>query len=188
MKSSNYRAKILRGGLTLLYVFFLISLGACSGVDNLLTLFESGEASAAEVGEDRVVDLSNTSPISMPPKAMPMPPEVVTVEASVYVWSLRVRAGAGTDTLMIGGLRYQDTLSLDGRNADGSWVKFSDGWVAAEHLHLEDDIRDLPILTGEIDLMIASPSPNTTNQQASASGTEVGAVSQTLYSAPNDSP
>ncbi len=91
-----------------------------------------------------------------PTESPPTPTEVTGIEATVNVWSLRVRQGPGIDTSMIAGLRYEDPITLVGRNGDGSWVKFNQGWVAAEFLVSEGEIYTLSIVTGEMDMMMTS--------------------------------
>jgi hypothetical protein len=175
----------LRIGLSLIYIFLLLLMGGSEGKSNI---FLNQASAAAAVDEDELANPSFTSKAAMAPTHLPIATEIKTVVAFVNVWSLRVRAGAGIDTSMIAGLIYEDRLSLVGRNAEGSWVKFSHGWVASEYLVLEGDIRELPILTGELDLMAASAPGVLVTLQASNSGTEVGEARPTPDSAPSASP
>jgi hypothetical protein len=178
----------LRVGVSLFYLFLLLFLGACDSESNLLQIFGRDENAVAVIDENEAERLSVTPVVSPSPTALPTPTEIKTVAAFVNVWSLRVRAGAGTDTSMIAGLIYEDRLSLMGRNADGSWVKFSHGWVASEYLVLEGDIRELPILTGELDLLVGSAPGSQVTLQASNSGTEVGEARPTHSPVPGASP
>gem|GEM_PF-1273737 len=84
--------------------------------------------------------------------ALPSPTQAEMI-ATVNVISLRVREGPGTNTFMIAGLRFGNTITLEGRNGDGSWVKFDQGWVAADFLDVEGEIASLPIITGEVDML-----------------------------------
>ncbi|MBC8507180.1 MAG: SH3 domain-containing protein [Anaerolineales bacterium] len=96
-------------------------------------------------------------------KLPPTPTEILKIEATVNVASLRVREGPGTNSRLIAGLRFGNPISLIGRNGDGTWVKFDQGWVAAEFLLTEGEIYILPVVTGELDsLFTSTPKPTKT--------------------------
>jgi len=69
-------------------------------------------------------------------------------------YNINVRSGPGTDFDEAGVFRYDATYTVDGRNADGSWIRLirDDGfaWVRADLTVPVDDIpvMSLPVVTG----------------------------------------
>lgn len=86
--------------------------------------------------------------------------------------NLNLRDRPSADARVVLGIPSGETLELDGRNGDGTWVhglylsaagQF-EGWVAAQYLIITQnnqpfDVSTLPILTGEAD---ATPAPDAT--------------------------
>lgn len=190
MKFSYPKGK-WRGGIFLSVLVSIVFLVACDRGNDVQLMLQS-EDSIVETDAGIALEESAT-PISISiasaiPTAVPTLAEIKSIEAFCNVWSLRVRAGAGTNTSMIAGLRYEDTLTLIGRNADGSWVKFSGGWVAVEFLVVDGDIVGLPILTGESEGMVSSTAKATATLQATLTGTEVDEATSTATLAPSVTP
>jgi len=122
---------------------------------------EQEEPEVIVVQEEFTATSQVTETISEPTETatetpLPTPTQVTKVEATVNVASLRVRQGPGTNTYLVAGLRFGNTITLEGRNGEGTWVKFDQGWVAAEFVDPEGEISMLPILSGDIDTMETS--------------------------------
>lgn len=69
-----------------------------------------------------------TTPIAQPTAATPLPaPQTTTANRNA-----NLRAGPGTTYPVVGGVQGGQSLTLVGRNADGSWVQLDSGqWIAA---------------------------------------------------------
>jgi Bacterial SH3 domain len=83
------------------------------------------------------------------PSADPSVPPAVP--SAVPQADTNLRAGPGIDYPVVKVVGFTDTLSLIGRNADGSWVKVRtsvgvEGWVDVSFISTFDSIPDLPII------------------------------------------
>ncbi len=80
--------------------------------------------------------------------------------------NLNLRDRPSADARVVVGIPTGDSMILNGRNGDGTWVQVTyesdagklEGWVASQYLLVTRggqtyDIKDLPILTGEEDTM-----------------------------------
>jgi hypothetical protein len=80
--------------------------------------------------------------------------------------NLNLRDRPTSDARVVVGIPSGESMILNGRNGDGTWVQVTytsaagdlDGWVAAQYLIITRggqpyDIKQLPILTGEADTM-----------------------------------
>ncbi len=80
--------------------------------------------------------------------------------------NLNLRDRPSADGRVVVGIPAGESMVINGRNGDGSWVQVTytsrtgelDGWVAAQYLIITRggqtyDVRNLPIVTGEQDLM-----------------------------------
>lgn len=145
-----------------LVLVFSFSMASCNRGDNLDTEADSSEAEEEPIDPaDPTVILEESVQTATEQPATPTKTEAF--EATVNVRSLRVREGPGTDTFVIAGLQYGNLITLIGRNGDGTWVKFDQGWVAAEFLLTEGEIYLLPIITGDLDTLFTStPRPTRT--------------------------
>lgn len=80
--------------------------------------------------------------------------------------NLNLRDRPANDARVVVGIPSGDSMILNGRNGDGTWVQVTyesasgdlEGWVASQYLIItrggqDYDVADLPILTGEADAM-----------------------------------
>jgi len=89
------------------------------------------------------------NPTVVPPTATPTPEPLLGV-VTVNELGLYVRAGPGTQFAVIGGLRNEDIVTLQGRNLAGDWLMISykdgPGWVYATHISTDVVIDELPLM------------------------------------------
>ncbi len=74
--------------------------------------------------------------------------DLIGITGCVTARSLRIRSGPGTNYELVGGLVADNCVSLDGKNVDGKWVRFSKGWISAAWLNIQGDIGILPVVGG----------------------------------------
>lgn len=143
-------------------LLFPFSIVSCNRGDNLDTETDSSESQEEPIDPaDPTATLEQSTQTAT--DEPPTPTETTAINATVNVASLRVREGPGTNTQLVAGLRFGNPITLVGRNGDGTWVKFDQGWVAAEFLFTEQEIYLLPIVTGELDtLFTLTPKPTHT--------------------------
>jgi SH3-like domain-containing protein len=82
---------------------------------------------------------------------VPVPP-AITVECTVTVRSLRLRAGPTTEAAVIIGLANGQPLTASAHNPESSWLAVrtpegASGWVAAEFVSCAQPIDTLPVAT-----------------------------------------
>ncbi len=82
------------------------------------------------------------------PTETPLPTETPSpeVKAIITASSMWVRSGPGTRYVMIGGVRFDDEVTLIGRTADTSWLLSERGWLFGEYVESESDLSVLPVL------------------------------------------
>ncbi len=124
---------------------------------------------AVEITDLPLVDRGEAGYYEAPGESM-IPPEQQDVIGVVNLnpgANLNLRDRPSPDARVVLGIPSGDSMVLDGRNGDGTWVhvKYEDavageveGWVAAQYLTITRggqpyDIKGLPILTGEADTM-----------------------------------
>ena len=61
--------------------------------------------------------------------------------------NLNVRGGPGTNFEVVNNLSPNTPVVAFGRNADGTWVQISSGWLFAELLTIDGDAMSLPVLS-----------------------------------------
>ena len=116
-----------------------------------------------------VVDAEEAGYYEAPGVTPVIPAELQDVVGTVNLnpgANLNLRDQPTADGRVIVGIPTGDSVILNGRNGDGTWVQVTyrsatgdlNGWVAAQYLIVTRggqayDVRNLPILTGEEDLM-----------------------------------
>jgi uncharacterized protein YraI len=122
-----------------------------------------------EITDLVVVDANEAGYFEAPGQAPVIPLEqqkvvgVVNLNAGA---NLNLRDRPSSDARVVVGIPSGESMILNGRNGDGTWVQVTyasaagdlDGWVAAQYLIITRggqpyDIKQLPILTGEPDTM-----------------------------------
>lgn len=83
------------------------------------------------------------TPTETPPPTETPSPEVNGVITASSMW---VRSGPGSRYVMIGGVRFDDEVTLIGRTADNSWFLSERGWLFGEYIESESDLSVLPVL------------------------------------------
>lgn len=58
---------------------------------------------------------------------------------------LNIRSGPGKDYDKIRQLAKDEEAVVFGRNSDGTWVEFDEGWVAVRYLNVTGDVMELPV-------------------------------------------
>lgn len=61
--------------------------------------------------------------------------------------NVNVRSGAGTNFSVSGSLPANTPVIAFARNADGTWLQITDGWVFTELVDFEGDVQSLPVTT-----------------------------------------
>jgi hypothetical protein len=116
-----------------------------------------------------VIDVAEAGYFELPGQAPVIPAEQQKVVGVVNLnpgANLNLRDRPTADARVVVGIPSGDSMIVNGRNGDGSWVQVTytsaagdlDGWVATQYLiitrgGLPYAIKDLPILTGEADTM-----------------------------------
>lgn len=112
---------------------------------------------AAQVLPTATVELPPTSaprPTQAPTEA-PVPTEAPKAVTATTTEVLNIRQGPARTTPSLGKLPKGTTVTVVGRNGDGTWIKIqipdsSDmGWVSAEFTTLDGDINSLPVASGD---------------------------------------
>ncbi len=128
----------------------------------------SGASPAADPTEEpteEVQDVLPTRTSIIEPTAMPQPtdapteppaptpaPQPVTAAATDV---LNIRQGPDRTTPSLGKLQPNQTVTVVGRNGDGTWLYIvrpdggGNGWVSAEFTTITGDINSLPVTTGD---------------------------------------
>ncbi len=116
--------------------------------------------------------LSATQPVTVTPPlrylfatAVPTATHAISAtEAVPSVTALRnanLRAGPGTNYAVVGGVRGDETLDLQGRTSDGTWYQLRDGsWIAA--FLVGPDVPTLPTVAPTVIAGIPTVAPTTT--------------------------
>ncbi len=130
-----------------------------------LPQFNNGAANqkpTAEPTED-IVQVLPTATVELPPtKARPTvapteapkPTEAPQVVTATTTEVLNIRQGPARTTASLGKLPKGATVTVVGRNGDGTWIqiKIPDktdlGWVSAEFVTLNGDVNTLPVTSG----------------------------------------
>ncbi|MBE2224444.1 MAG: SH3 domain-containing protein [Anaerolineae bacterium] len=86
--------------------------------------------------------------------------------AIVTTGNLNIRTGPGASYAAVTSVPYGTTLTLLGRNADGTWVKVrtnsgQEGWVNANYLTTSVPVSSLPIVDGSTGTGVATAVVNT---------------------------
>lgn len=95
------------------------------------------------------------------PQPSPAPQAVTAVATDV----LNIRQGPDRTTPSLGKLQPNQTVTVIGRNGEGTWLQIQrpdgagDGWVSAAFVTVTGDINTLPVVTGA---GASSPAPNAT--------------------------
>jgi hypothetical protein len=111
------------------------------------------------------VDVLPTETAEIEPTEMPQPtvqptpeppptpvPQPVTAAATDV---LNIRQGPDRTTPSLGKLQPQQSVTVIGRNGDGTWLQIvrpdggGNGWVSAEFVTLTGDINTLPVVSGD---------------------------------------
>lgn len=72
-------------------------------------------------------------------------PEVTVINPNNY--EVNLRQGAGRNFALVGTLAANASVQANAQNADGTWLRLSDGaWVFAELVSVEGDLSALPVL------------------------------------------
>ena len=116
-----------------------------------------------------VVDVTEAGYFEAPGQRPAIPVEQQDVVGTVNLnpgANLNLRDRPSADGRVVVGIPAGESMVINGRNGDGTWVQVTytsptgklDGWVAAQYLIITRggqsyDIKNLPILTGEEDLM-----------------------------------
>lgn len=116
-----------------------------------------------------VVDIAEAGYFEAPGQQPVIPVEQQKVVGTVNLnpgANLNLRDRPSADGRVVVGIPAGESMVINGRNGDGSWVQVTytsatgelDGWVAAQYLIITRggqpyEIRNLPIVTGEEDLM-----------------------------------
>lgn len=98
-----------------------------------------------------------------------------TIKGCVNVSSLNLRSGPGVNYDALGYLLKDQCIVLQGRNSDGSWVAFKDGWVSTYYLDISGSVKSLPLATNKPN-SAASSSSSSSNTSSSSSGGSSAAV------------
>lgn len=122
-----------------------------------------------EITDLVVVDVTEAGYFEAPGQGPSIPLEQQNVVGTVNLnpgANLNLRDRPSADGRVVVGIPAGESMVINGRNGDGSWVQVTytsptgdlDGWVAAQYLIITRggqpyDIRNLPIVTGEEDLM-----------------------------------
>lgn len=132
-----------------------------------LPQFNNGAANQAPTEEptEDVVEVLPTATVELPPTKAPRPTQAPTeapqpTEAPKTITAtttevLNIRQGPSRTTTSLGKLPKGATVTVVGRNGDGTWIQIqvpdkSDlGWVSAEFVTLDGDINTLPVTSGE---------------------------------------
>ena len=132
------------------YKWFLVAVG----IVGLVVLFYSGGSTEGQQGlseaqyyptNTQVIGGRQESGLSGTEKASATP---VVVAGCVTADKLNVRAGPGTTYQVVGYLSRDDCVIFVEKNTDGSWVRFSTGWVSARYISATGStvsISDLPV-------------------------------------------
>jgi hypothetical protein len=90
---------------------------------------------------------------SITPTIQPMQTEVLPAVKAIAIVdrsgsSINVRAGAGTQFGIVGGLPRNSEVEVVGRNPDGDWLKIAEppGWIFAELVSLSLPVESLPVI------------------------------------------
>jgi hypothetical protein len=132
-----------------------------------LPQFSGGSASTQPTEEptSEVADVLPTATVELPPTKAPKPtteptqepqptpePKPVTATTSDV---LNIRQGPARTTASLGKLPKGTTVTVVGRNGDGTWLQIqipekSDlGWVSAEFVTVDGDVNSLPVVSGD---------------------------------------
>ncbi len=88
--------------------------------------------------------------------------------------SLRIRSEPNTHSDILGSLGYQVCVHIFATNAERTWLAIGEdsptGWVSLEHMTVEGDLKQLPVMEGlpttpepiVLPTLTASPRPPTT--------------------------
>lgn len=143
-----------------------------------LPQFSGGTASQQPTEEptEVVSDVLPTATVELPPTKAPRPTQAATqapkpTEAPKVVKAttnevLNIRQGPSRTTTSLGKLPKGTTVTVAGRNGDGTWLQIQIpdstklGWVSADFVTVEGDVNTLPVVTGTNSG--AAPSPTET--------------------------
>ncbi len=100
-----------------------------------------------------ISSLPVVGPPSGPPSPPPGPPPSSNPTATVNTGALNVRSGPGANFPVVTVVFNGDTVTLLGRNADGSWVLIrtqsgAQGWVNSSLLLTSVPVNSLPVVSG----------------------------------------
>jgi uncharacterized protein YraI len=117
------------------------------------------------------------------------PLETATLKATVSTTGaqLNVRAGPGTEHLILAKAGAGDDLVVLGRNAAGDWLQIQlvdtldgFGWVAAQYVQVSGDASTLPVSEAVAAAQALVGDTSTVSPGTSANGTAVAASGQTV--------
>lgn len=132
-----------------------------------LPQFSGGSANqqATEEPTEEVVEVLPTATVELVPTKAPRPTQAPTeipqpTEAPKAVTAttnevLNIRQGPSRTTTSLGKLQKGTTVTVVGRNGDGTWLQIqipdkSDlGWVSAEFVTVDGDVNTLPVVGGD---------------------------------------
>lgn len=103
-----------------------------------------------QIGQEIIIPREGEAPLK-PPTLTPAPtPTATPIWGTVSADILNLRAGPSLDEMKIGRLSAGTKLELLGRNEGGDWlwIRTEDGrkgWVAAEFVQTEADLKALPL-------------------------------------------
>jgi uncharacterized protein YgiM (DUF1202 family) len=129
--------------VTALCLFFLLAivLASCSLAEGLNVPDATTPTFTPTTSPTATEELA--TPTETPPPTETPSPEVNGVITASSMW---VRSGPGTRYVMIGGVRFDDEVTLIGRTADSSWLLSEQGWLFGEYVESESDLSVLPVL------------------------------------------
>lgn len=88
----------------------------------------------------------------------PLPTKAI-VSGCVFVSSLRVRSGPGTEYGLVDGLSVGDCVDLDARNEASTWARIqgTDNWVAFEFIDAAKSLVALPVVKARVVAKVTGP-------------------------------